>query len=73
MCPSYVTRFGRVVRPPPVPRMPLPPEETDDEEVDPTFDPRWISDDDDDDAESSSSSSPTVDEEDDDVSDADSA
>lgn len=36
---SYTTRSGRVVRPPAVPNMPLPPEETDDEELDPMFDP----------------------------------
>lgn len=62
MRPSYTTRSGRVVRPPLVPRLPLPPEESDDEEVDPTFDPRWIPSDDDE----SSSSSPTVDDEDED-------
>lgn len=55
MCPSYTTRSGRVVRPPAVPRMPVPPEETDDEELDPTFDPGWVSD-----TESSSSSSSSV-------------
>jgi hypothetical protein len=32
-----VTRSGRLVRPPAVPRLPLPPEETDDEELDPTY------------------------------------
>ena len=61
MCPSYTTRSGRLVRPPAVPSMPLPPEETDDEEMDPTFDPGWVSDSDDD---SSSSSSPSVDDDD---------
>lgn len=64
MCASYMTRSGRVVRPPAVPRMPLPPDETDDEEVDPTFDPSWVSDSDD--SPSSSSSSFSVCDEDDD-------
>ena len=72
MCPSYTTRSGRLVRPPVRPSMPLPPEETDDEETDPTFDPAWmISGSDDDDDASSSSSSPSVDEDDEDDDDDD--
>lgn len=70
MCPSYTTRSGRLVRPPVRPSMPLPPEETDDEEMDPTFDPGWVSGTDD---ESSSSSSPSVDEDDDGDADSDDA
>ena len=51
------TRSGRCVRPPAVPHLPLPPEETDDEELDPTYVVDAVSDDDDDDDDESVCSS----------------
>jgi hypothetical protein len=59
MSSPYTTRSGRVVRPPAVPSMPLPPEETDDEELDPMFDPACPS-------PSSSETETTTDDDDDD-------